>query len=170
MNAVTIPAPLWRRLAAACYDLLLLAAAWLVAIFAVVAIGDAAGLQRSRTFLQILLFLVGYTIFGWQWVHGGRTVGMRAWRLQLRREDGAPLRWPVAASRYAPMMICWCVALTPAFLGALPASAPVPHRGAVQGIAAALTLLGLLAFFLDSRRRALHDWLSGTEMVLLPKG
>ncbi|MBL6748867.1 MAG: RDD family protein, partial [Nevskia sp.] len=165
MTPVTIPAPLWRRLAAALYDALVLGASWLVAAFADVVIRDLAGLPRSTTFLQALLFLVGLAIFGWQWTHGGRTVGMRAWRLLLRREDGAPLRWPVAAVRYAAMLASWLVALAPWFLAVLPAKAAVPHRGALLAATSALTLLGVALFFLDGRRRAPHDRIAGTEVV-----
>jgi uncharacterized RDD family membrane protein YckC len=169
MTAVTLPAPLWRRLAAALYDFLILAAAWLVAVFAEVVVRDAAGLPRSRTALQLLLFLTGLLIFGWQWTHGGKTVGMRAWHLRLRRDNGAELRWPVAAVRYAFMLVSWMVVLAPGFVAILPPGAPVPHRGALAAVTAALALLGVAAFFLDGRRRALHDWLSGTEVVLEPR-
>lgn len=140
MPTPIIPAPLWRRLLAAIYDGLLLLALWMVAALVDVIVRDALYLPRSNLSFQIFLFLLGLVFFGWFWTHGGQTLGMRAWRLQVRREDGATLRWPIAATRYAGAFLSW-------------------------GCAG----LGVLWCLLDGKRRAWHDILAGTEVVVLPK-
>lgn len=139
MSEPILPAPLWRRLAASIYDGLLLLALWMVGTLMDVVVRDLIGMPRDMHSLQLLLFLIGLAFFGWFWTHGGQTLGMRAWRLQVRREDGLPLRWPVAAARYACAYLSWICAG-----------------------------LGLLWCLIDARRRSWHDLLSGTEVVVLP--
>lgn len=135
-----LPAPLWRRLAAALYDAILVAAIWMTA-----ALGDAVvrallGLAYNAHVLRAVLLLLGVLYFGWSWTRGGQTLGMRAWRLQLRRSGGGPLTWATALARYGFAWIAW-----------LPLGA------------------GVLWSAVDARRRAWHDAWSGTELVLLPK-
>ena len=140
MSDIPLPAPLWRRLAAAFYDALLLAALWMAAAM-------VEGLVRALTqwpynvhAFRAWLLLVAAAFFGWFWTHGGQTLGMRVWRLQLRRVDGRPVDAPAALARYAFAWIAW-----------LPLGA------------------GVLWSAIDARRRSWHDIWSGTEVVLLPK-
>lgn len=134
------PAPLWRRLGAAVYDALLLIALWMVALWLDVVVRDALGLDRNWPALRAYLFLLGLFFFGWFWTHGGQTLGMRAWRLQLRRRDGRPIGWATAAARYAGAWLAW---------------APLG--------------LGVLWSLVDRRHLAWQDRLSGTELILLPR-
>ncbi|HUR42340.1 MAG TPA: RDD family protein [Verrucomicrobiae bacterium] len=137
--AVILPAPLWRRLAAAFYDGLLLLALWLVVAMADQAVRILAGLPPSVRALQAALMLAGLFLFGWSWTHGGQTLGMRAWRLKVRRVDGGALRWPTAIARYGFAWLAW-----------LPLG------------------LGVLWSAVDARRRAWHDIATSTEVVVLP--
>lgn len=162
------PAPLWRRLGAAVYDALLLLGLWLVTLTLDVIFRDLAGLARSEVLLRILLFLIGLGFFGWFWTHGGQTLGMRSWRLRVRREDGAALRWPVAATRYVVMLLSWVTLLTPLLLQ-LPHLRELPNAQPVAAAAAALSIAALVLMQLDARRRAPCDRISGTEVVALPK-
>jgi uncharacterized RDD family membrane protein YckC len=140
MAELVAPAPLWRRLMAAFYDGLLLLAVWFVAAVVDEGVREWFTLPYSPQLYRGYLFLIGLAFFGWFWTHGGQTLGMRAWRLQVRRTDGAPLHWPAACARYACAWIAW-----------LPLG------------------LGVLWSAVDSERKAVHDRLSGTEVVLLPK-
>jgi uncharacterized RDD family membrane protein YckC len=135
-----MPAPLWRRLAAATYDALLLAAIWMSAALADAILRTLADLPANAHVLRAVLFMLGLLYCARSWTRGGQTLGMRAWRLQLRRVDGDPIGWPVAAARYAFAWIAW-----------------LPLGG------------GVLWSALDPRRRAWHDIWSGTELVLLPR-
>jgi uncharacterized RDD family membrane protein YckC len=170
MNAMlTLPAPLWRRLMSAVYDGLLLAALWLAAVGVEEAVRLIAHLDRNTIALRLYLLVVGLGFFGWFWTRGGRSPGMSAWRLQLRRADGYPPGWPSAAIRYLAMLGCWALCLAPPTALLLPA-AQFPNRFAAAAGAAVLAALCLLSTLMDGRRRAPHDRLSGTEVVLLPRG
>jgi len=122
------------------YDALLLAAVWMVATMADQVIRGAAGLPYNVHVFRAELLIAAALFFGWFWTHGGQTLGMRAWRLQLRRMDGRRLNWPTALARYAFAWLAW-----------LPLGA------------------GVLWCAIDARKLAWHDALSGTEVVLLPK-
>lgn len=144
MTELVIPAPLWRRLAAAGYDALLLVALLLSSTWFAVLLRDALGVPPQARgwfgLLRLMYFGIGLAFCGGFWTHGGQTLGMRTWRLKVRRDDGSALRWPVAAVRYAVSLLSW-------------------------GLAGA----GLLWCLIDRRRRAWHDIVAGTEVVLLPK-
>lgn len=145
------PAPIWRRFAAAGYDFLLLAALWMAgtALFITIygltglPMDDAGGVDRpSRLVLQWGLFpflvVLTWAFFAWFWLHGGQTLGMRAWRLVTRDRHHGPMKVRQTVSRFCAGILSW------ALLGA--------------GYLAAL-----VAPF-----QTLHDRLSGTETVLLP--
>jgi len=141
MSTLVIPAPLWRRLASAVYDALVLIAICMVVVMAhLFLLEGVAGLPYDARVLRALLLLAVALYCGVSWTRGGQTLGMRAWRLQLRRSDGAPLSWPTALARFAFAFLAW-----------LPLG------------------LGVLWCAIDARQRAWHDMLSGTEVVLLPK-
>ena len=140
MADLVTPAPLSRRLLAAVYDLLLLLGVFGV-LTAVLAIGSGfAGAAPAPRVLLAIYWLVAFLFFAWFWTHGGQTLGMRAWRLKVRRVDGSRLHWPAACWRYAAAWLSW---------------APLG--------------LGVAWCLIDPRRRAWHDALSDTEVVLLPK-
>lgn len=136
----TAPAPLWRRLAAAVYDALLLIALWMVALWLDVVMRDALGLDRNWPALRAYLFLLGLFFFGWFWTHGGQTLGMRAWRLRLLDAQGRVPGWPALALRYV-----------------------------VAGVALAAFGLGYWWAWLDPQRRTWHDLASGTRVLRLPR-
>jgi uncharacterized RDD family membrane protein YckC len=140
MNGLVRPAPLWRRLASALYDGLVLIAIGLVVVMADLFLRGVAGLPYSAALLRALLLAAAALFCGYSWTRGGQTLGMRAWRLQLRRTDGLPVTWPTALARFAFAWLAW-----------LPLG------------------LGVLWCAIDPRKRAWHDTLSGTEVVLLPK-
>lgn len=162
------PAPLLRRLSAAIYDGVLLLGVWMVALLIDILVRDQFGAERDWAALRAYLFLLGAGFFGWFWTHGGQTLGMRAWRLQVVGRNGEALRWPDAALRYALTMLCWGIVLTPAM-------ARLPHLGAhpyaqVTSIACGIaTVLALLVMWRDPQRRAPQDFLSRTRTVLLAK-
>ncbi|MCC2658282.1 MAG: hypothetical protein K0Q76_3390 [Panacagrimonas sp.] len=168
MSQTFVPAPPWRRLFAAFYDgLVLLGLSMAALLFEMIVRENLLGLGKHYAVLQLLLFGVGLGFFGWFWVHGGQTLGMRAWRLQVRRLDGAALRWPIAAVRYTVMIATWGVVLQPALL-ALPRYA---GHAQLQAAALACGLLALGAAALmhvEGRRRAPCDWAAGTEVVVTP--
>lgn len=171
MTVPALPASPWRRLAAACYDGLLLLALWMVTLLASLFVHQLLGLERNDHINSLCLFLTGLIFFGWSWTHGGQTLGMRSWRLQLLRENGLPVRWPVALVRYTLMLASWLIALAVLVLPLLPAAvaASVPYRVEVAEACAAYTVIAVLLLLLDGQRRAYYDRLTSTEIVLLPR-
>ena len=127
---------MWRRLAALCYDLLLLAA--LEASFTLLVL--AARLGRSvppgTWWFSVCLAAIVMAFFSGFWAHGGQTLGMRAWRIRVVRDDGGTLTWPRAAAR---------------FVSGLVAAAPAG--------------LGLWWSFVDERKRGWHDRWTRTRVV-----
>ncbi len=99
------PASLWRRLGAMLYDSLLL----LAVLFTVTAILTAAtqgkGLVSNNPLFSSFLLFVCFFFYGWFWVHGGQTLGMRAWRLRVQCPDGRPISWSQALLRFIAAMV-----------------------------------------------------------------
>jgi uncharacterized RDD family membrane protein YckC len=98
-DPVQRPSGLARRLAALGYDALLLLAAFLVLT------GLLIGLRGSEIpphtwWFQGLIVCVCVLFYTWFWTHGGQTLGMRAWRIRVHRDDGEALRWRDALLRF----------------------------------------------------------------------
>ena len=168
MSNLMLPAPLWRRLIAAVYDGLLLLGLWMAAALLDLLVRDQLfGLPRQWLWLQCFYFVIGLGFFGWSWTRGGQTLGMRAWRLQVRRLDGSALRWPIATLRYSTMLITWMAATLPLLL-LIPRYAAQPALVTTAVAAALLVLASAVQMLTESRRRALCDWISGTEVVVVP--
>ena len=142
MNSDCSPhAGLRRRLGAMLYDGFLLTGVMIVAAIPLPFFQSAAdGSVWVRTLIQIYLILVCFLFFGWFWTHGGQTLGMRAWRLQLRRIDGQNLTWATAIVRFTSALLSWIA------LG-----------------------LGFFWVALDPQNRAWHDRLSKSIVVVLPR-
>ena len=130
------PAGLALVFAAMVYDgLLTLAIAFLATALALVFTGGEAIPSGSPAY-RAWLVLACFPYFGWCWSRGGgHTLGMRAWRLRLRREDGGPVTPRDAVLRYLGALVSWAV------LG-----------------------LGFL-WLLGPRRRSWHDLVSGTYVT-----
>lgn len=104
---------MWRRLAALGYDLLLLTA--LVVSFTQLVLAARLGraVPPGTWWFSLCLLAVVTLFFSGFWAHGGQTLGMRAWRIRVVREDGSAVTWPRAAARFALGL----VAAAPAGLG-----------------------------------------------------
>lgn len=139
MAALIRPAPFGRRLAAAIYDLMLLISLWFaVALIGVVVQGGEALGTGSRLFQGSLLGIA--LVFNvWFWTHGGQTLGMRAWRLQLRKEGGGTVSVARASWRFVIAVLAWSACG-----------------------------LGVLWALLHPENKTWQDLLSGTETMLLP--
>jgi uncharacterized RDD family membrane protein YckC len=129
----------WRRLAALCYDLLLVAALLLSFTAFVVAARLFRAVSPGDWWFPFCLLTIVASFFSGFWVHGGQTLGMRAWRVRVVRDDGSALKWPRAAARFA--------------LGL---------------VAAAPAGLGLWWSLLDERKRGWHDRWTRTRVVRTP--
>lgn len=96
-----VPATFLRRLGAIIYDCLLLSALLMVASLpAVMLAGGADSSFIKGPGYQLYLYGISFLFFGWFWVHGGQTLGMRSWKLRVIRDDGDALRWGNALIRF----------------------------------------------------------------------
>lgn len=137
-NTKTVLHPgLVRRLLAALYDALLLLALLFVTTV-VLMIFNQGTLQPGQllSYLRLPVYIVvSFLFFGWFWTHGGQTLGMKSWKMQLLQNNGHAVTWPVALIRFVTAMLSW----------------------AVFG-------LGFLWSLFDSRNRTWHDIASGSEL------
>ena len=132
---------LLRRLAAIFYDLILLFGMLLLAVTLVVVpyvelIEPEFPHEHWLYRLYLLAVAGGFYLFFW--ARGGQTLGMRAWRFRLVREDGCPLSPGDALKR-----LLW------ASLTLVPAG------------------IGLLWMLVDRDKSTLYDRLSHTRAVML---
>ena len=145
-----IPAPLSRRLLSIFYDAVVLTGLLLVALaLVIIPLGLALGKEewevvRETRWMRLLTQLIAVSVLisfhvGF-WRFGGQTIGMRAWRLRVRRDDGATLTLGDALKRYAA---AWLSAVA---LG-----------------------IGFTASLWDKQHRTWHDKISGTKLVVIPK-
>ena len=130
------PAGLLRRLAAMCYDTLLVAAVLMSVTLLAMLPGGPDSLYPTPLWYPLVLLASWFTFFGWFWTRSGATLGMRAWHLRLTREDGGPIGWGLAAQRFV-----------------------------LAGISLAPLGAGLLWLLVDPQGRALHDRLTNTSVV-----
>jgi len=135
-DAVLEPAGLGRRIAALGYDLLLLAALLFMFTLSLFPLTGGRAIEPGTLWYRLCLVAIVVLFFTGFWVHGGQTLGMKAWRLRVVARDGGPVRWPSALARFAASL----VSLAPAGLGLLWAA-------------------------VDPKRLAWHDRLSGTRLV-----
>ncbi len=145
-------AGLVKRLMAILYDaLLLLALLFIVGIIvstlSTFMVNDGNAITEDHTFYrfhQIVvlgsLLLTGLGFFGWFWTHGGQTLGMRTWRIQMVDENLQPIGWRIATIHFFASILSWM-----------------------------LFGLGYLWCLIDSDRRCLHDRISGVQLLQLEK-
>ena len=127
------------------YDSLLLLALLMIvtALFLLLTGGEAID-PRTQPVLEfiyrLVLLLLIVGFFGVSWTRSGQTLGMATWRLRVEREDGRRLTWGDTLRRLG-----W------ALVSLLPAG------------------LGFAWVLVDPERRAWHDRLSRTRIVVVPK-
>ena len=133
-------AGLLRRLAALCYDSLLLLGPVAIYGFIVALTRQQAGLPAETAWGSLGLVFIPAAFFCWFWTHGGQTLGMTAWRLKLVTQTGGPLSWRHAIVRFCA---AW---LSIAALG-----------------------MGFWWALFDRNKQTWHDQLAGTFMQRVPK-
>jgi uncharacterized RDD family membrane protein YckC len=145
MEAPTDPsqlsdAGLARRLAAALYDGLLLIGLLMIAAAVWLPFTGGEAIPAGHHGFQLYLLAVIAAFWVGFWSHGGQTLGMRAWRLRLVRLDGGEVDPGHALARFPLALLGWV-----------------------------LVGVGVLWVVVDRQGRALHDRLSSTRVVVMPK-
>ena len=135
-QAVPMPAGVLRRLAALAYDTLLLGGVLTILTLLILIARGGRAIEPGTVwftlagFASVLAFFVGF------WTHGGQTLGMTAWRIELRSATGGRVSLRQALVRFA-----------------------------AAGLSLAPCGLGFLWAVFDPRKRAWHDRRAGTLVV-----
>jgi uncharacterized RDD family membrane protein YckC len=156
------PASVPRRLGAALYDLLVVAALWMLVYFMLIVSGAFVGSLQDNSDPRhwLLRGSIAFAYFALCWCNGGRTLGALSWRLRVARADGGTLRLKDAAARFAIA----CAYLLPivvlefAYRLAVP---PALYYPALLGP----FLLGTLWARIDAQGRALHELALATRVT-----
>lgn len=99
------PCSLPRRLLAMLYDALVVIGLLLIAT-ALASPFDQGNQQALRDpWFTLYLLGVWYAYLALGWTRGGMTLGMRAWRIRLRSEDGGPVTWKFGLLRFAVSLL-----------------------------------------------------------------
>jgi uncharacterized RDD family membrane protein YckC len=136
MSAHPLAAGLWRRVAAAAYDMLLLIGILMLTSFFIVIARHGMAVPAGHPAYQLFLLAQAAAFFIVFWSHGGQTLGMRAWHIRVERSDGNDLDAVLAAKRFA------LATLSALALG-----------------------MGFLWMLIDREHLAWHDRLTGTRVV-----
>ena len=144
-DSASLPAPgLLRRLAAMLYDTLLLIPVLMLLVAIALGLRQWSGGGDDELLagwlVQSLAVLCYIGFFTGFWLKGGQTLGMQAWRIKLVPMPGNELSFGRAVTR------CTSALLSLACAG-----------------------MGYLWCLVDRRKHTWHDYLSGTQLVLLPK-
>lgn len=135
-----LPVGLPRRIGAILYDILILLGIVFAAALPLPLLDGLVGEQSWALFVKrFYLLLVIFIYFGGFWSHGGQTVGMKAWRIQVTSADGSSVTWSRALIRFLSGL------LSVASLG-----------------------MGFLWALTNRERAAWHDRLSSTHLSRLP--
>ncbi|QJD29913.1 RDD family protein [Methylococcus geothermalis] len=92
-------AAVFRRFAAFLYDVFMVAGVLFAATALLLPFNAGEAFGPGQPVYSALMAVVIFLYFGWFWVHGGQTPGMRAWRIRLCPEGRESLRWSQAAIR-----------------------------------------------------------------------
>lgn len=126
-----------RRLAAIFYDCILLIGILFTATALLIILNNGEAFKPGNFTYTTALGAISVTFFSWFWVHGGQTLGMRAWKIRIERSDGSP-----------------CGTRTAIFHLAV---------GVILGL---LLGMGWWFALIDRKGRALQDVICGTRVVI----
>ena len=127
---------LFRRFAAIFYDSLLLVSILFFATLIMITFTDGNAISSDNIPYKIYLLSLCYLYFSWQWIHGGQTLGMRAWKIRLQQFNGRGITWKTATMRFISAIFS------------------IMLFGA-----------GFFWSLIDDQKLALHDYCSGSFLV-----
>ena len=164
-TALTASASPLRRLGAMIYDSFLVAAVLFVAALFFAPFNDADHqLHGMALYLQrVWLLFVFTTFFVYFWTRKGKTLGMQAWKLSIQNLDGNKPSVRDALLR----LLSACLPWMPSYI--MFAISSEVHSDALRTVGFVLLLLvpvNYLVGYFDPQRRALHDRLLKTKIVM----
>ena len=132
-------AGLFRRLFAIFYDCFLLIAILFIVSAIATALNQGKAVEPGDALYPLLVFAIlglSYLYFAWFWIHGGQSLGMKTWHLQLQANDNSNISWKTTVIRFVSAIFSW------GFFG-----------------------LGFLWAFFDKKNRCWHDLISKTVLI-----
>lgn len=160
--AVETPS-LKRRLICLVYELFLLTAVVMFALFVFLFVTQKMQGPVQEYGRQVVLFLASGAYFIHSWTGSGHTLAMKTWRIKLVKVGHARVPFGTAVLRY---VLAWGWVFP-----ALAASWALGLHSKTQiGVALAINVaLWAMTALLDRNGQFLHDRLAGTRLILLPK-
>jgi uncharacterized RDD family membrane protein YckC len=134
---------LFRRFFAIFYDCFLLTAILFVVSGIATALNQGMAVEPGNTLYPLMVFIIfslSYLYFAWFWVHGGQSLGMKTWQIQLRSIEQDGIDWKITTVRFITAIFSW-----------------------------GLGGLGYLWSFYDKKNRCWHDISSKTILIDLRK-
>lgn len=159
------PAGLIRRLLAGFYDGLLVIALWFLGTALLLPFTGGEGIQAEHPGYLLYLIAITGLFFYWFWSRSGQTLGMQAWRIRVSDANGGPPGRMAVLKRVGLVLAL--------ILAALYAATILSLESLPDWLAIPLFLplvLSMLWIPLDPLGQSLHDRLSGTRVVRVPKG
>jgi len=101
---------IFRRIGAFSYDIILLIAVLFLMTAIVMPVSQGV-IDSSNLFFKVYIATVIFLFFGWFWVHGGQTLGMRAWKIRVELDNGQNLGWSQAILRFIIAILTFGVGL-----------------------------------------------------------
>lgn len=165
----TYPSP-FKRLLVSVYDGLLILAILFIATALTLPFTGGKAVSGNNFLMPVYLLSVIYLFYGWFWTHGGQTLGMRAWKLQLvpvPLEDNA-VTWKQSLIRFLTALPAWSLFLLGFLLWMLPAKIEISDW--LKNVPEWLLLLsGFIWLISDNRPGNWRDKLSQTEIKFIDK-
>jgi uncharacterized RDD family membrane protein YckC len=96
-----------RYLAVMLYDTVLLLSVLLLASLIAVAFNSGEAIDNNNPFFMFYLISISGLFYGWFWTHGGQTLGMRAWKIQIIDQQQNIISWKQAIIRFVVAIISW---------------------------------------------------------------
>jgi uncharacterized RDD family membrane protein YckC len=152
-----------RRLAVMVYEFFLLFAVEMLAVLVYILL---TGNRQDAVFqhgLKLYLFLITGLYFTWCWRDSGHTLAMKTWRVKVIQPGHARLPWRTAIMRYLLAWSWFAPALIVCAVFGLHAKGEI-----AIALAIGIAVWALTAWF-SQDRQFLHDRLSGTRLIALPK-
>jgi uncharacterized RDD family membrane protein YckC len=92
----------------------------------------------EQYYFSLYLFGTSYCFYVWFWMHGGQTLGLKAWKIKLCNLDGNSINLTEATMRFFAAILSWgCLGL------------------------------GFFWCLFDQNKRSWHDHLSKTQLRLV---
>jgi len=96
----------FRYISAIFYDSLLIIALFFLATAVLLPFTNGEAVH-SPVVYPLYLLSVSFVFLAWFWIHGGQTLGMRAWNLYLISDNNKPITTYQALTRFFTAIFSW---------------------------------------------------------------